>query len=142
MIMKIFKVAGLGFICFFMLVGAVHAEENALQGMKLGFGFDRGFGVTGTIGQHNGFIGNKGVAVDYIFKNDTLKVEINDPVYWYISGGAFIDWDGDFGVRVPVGAEWYFAEKLDVYAQLIPRLRVNHDARFGLDVGIGVRYQF
>ncbi len=53
-----------------------------------------------------------------------------------------IDWDDDFGARLPVGGEIYFAKNRDAHAQVIPRLRINNSARFGLDFGAGVRYQF
>ena len=149
--MKLFKTAALCFICTFMFSGAVHAEENALKGIKLGFGVDRGFGVVGTMGEFNGFLGNDGVAIDYIFTRK--KLDEANPLYWYVGAGGFVDWDGDFGVRLPVGGEFYFAKNLDVYAQVIPRLRVNNNnnnnnnnknntADFGLDFGMGVRYQF
>ena len=138
--MNIMKTAALSFICAFILIGAVHAQENA--GFKLGFGFDRGFGVAGSIGELNGFIGNDGVAIDYIFTKGPLQIELKGPVSWYIGAGGYGDWDGDLGVRLPVGAEWGFAKRWDTYAQVIPRLRVNNSAKFGLDFGIGVRYQF
>ncbi len=140
--MRIFTKATLNFICTLMLVGSVHAEDAPLKGIKLGFGFDRGFGVVGAMGKLNGFIGNDGASVDYIFTKDTLKIEVDAPVYWYVGAGGYGDWDGDLGVRLPVGAEVYFAKNLDAYAQIMPRLRVNNDAKFGLDIGIGVRYQF
>lgn len=129
-------------VCALILIGTVHAEDVPLKGVKLGFGFDRGFGVVGSLDKLNGFIGNDGASVDYIFNKDTLKIDVDAPVYWYVGAGGYGDWDGDFGVRLPVGAEVHFAKQLDAYAQIIPRLRVNNDARFGLDFGIGVRYQF
>jgi hypothetical protein len=142
--MKNFKKVTLSFICALMLICTVHAEENAVKVIKLGFGFDRGFGITGAIGEFNGFLGNDGVAVDDIFMKK--KLDETNPLYWYVGGGGFGDWDGDWGVRLPVGGEFYFAENLDAYAQIIPRLRFNNNsnnnADFGLDFGIGVRYQF
>jgi hypothetical protein len=117
-----------------------YAEENPLKGIKLGFGVDRGLGITGSMGQFNGFIGNDGVAVDYLFMKE--KLESDYPLHWYIGGGGYIDWDGDFGARVPIGAEFAFAENVDAYAQVIPDLRFNHDAKFGLGIGLGVRYRF
>ena len=136
----------LSFICAVLLIATAYAEDNALQGIKLGFGFDRDFGITGAIGDFNGFLGNDGVAVDYIFVKQ--KLDEANPLYWYVGGGGFIDWDGDFGARLPVGGELYFAENFDAYAQLIPRLRFNNNSKdnrrtnFGLDFAIGVRYQF
>jgi hypothetical protein len=138
--MNLIKAAKSVFIIAIVFFGTAHAEENSLQGMKLGFGVDRGLGITGSISQFNGFIGNDGVAVDYLFKQEKLASEY--PLHWYIGGGGYIDWDGDFGARLPVGAEFTFAENIDAYAQIIPDFRFNHDAEFGLGVGLGVRYRF
>lgn len=148
--MKNMKVAMFGLGCLMFVSSAqLQAEEqaqsgsNALSGVKLGLAFDRGFGVTGSMGNLNGFIGNKGASIDYMFKKDSLQIEMPGSVFWYVGAGGYGDWDdGDLGVRLPIGAEWYFAKNLDAYAQLMPRLRVNNDAKFGLDAAIGVRYQF
>ena len=140
--MTIFKAVLLRIICTLMLVGTAYAEEAPLKGIKLGFGFDRGFGITGSVGKLNGFIGNDGASVDYIFKKDDLNVEANVPVFWYVGAGGYGDWDGDLGVRLPVGIQVDFAERLDGYAQIMPRFRFNNNTDFGLDFGIGVRYQF
>jgi len=140
--MTILQKAVTGFLCVFLLLGAAQAEENALKGMKLGFGFDRGLGVTGSVGKLNGFIGNDGVALDYVLNRETLALEVNKPVFWYIAAGGYGDWDGDIGVRLPVGAELYFTDRVDAYAQIMPRLRINHGTKFGLDFAIAVRYRF
>jgi hypothetical protein len=125
-------------ICVLMLLNVAHAEGNASQGFKLGFGFDRDFGILGSLGNLNGFIGNDGVSVDYIFSKDKLNPQMD----WYIAAGGYGDWDGELGVRLPVGAELGFAKSWDAFAQIMPRLKVDHDAKFGLDASIGVRYQF
>jgi hypothetical protein len=138
--MKLIKTATSVFIIAILFFGTAHAEENSLKGMKLGFGIDRGFGITGAFGKFNGFIGNDGVAVDYIFMKE--KIESEYPLHWYIGGGGYVDWDGDFGARVPIGAEFAFAENVDAYVQAIPYLRFNHDAQFKLGIGLGVRYRF
>lgn len=140
--MNCFKTAATGFICALLLISTAQAEENALKGMKLGFGFDRGLGVTGSVGKLNGFIGNDGVAIDYILNKKPLNIEVDGSAFWYVAAGGYGDWDGDTGVRVPVGAELYFNERVDAYAQIMPRLRLNHDTKFGLDFAIGVRYKF
>lgn len=142
MTMKMIRTAVLSVVSALMLIASVNAEENAMKGLKLGFGFDRGFGVVGAIGDFYGFIGNDGAAIDYIFTREALKIEAEGPVFWYVGAGGYGDWDGDIGARLPVGAEWYFAKNLDAFAQIIPRLRLNNDAKFGVDFSIGVRYQF
>lgn len=141
--MRIIKSTVLSFLLAFMLIGVAQAEDGSMKGVKLGFGFDRGFGIVGSMGTFNGFIGNDGVAVDYLFVKNSLNAEgIKAPMSWYVGGGGFGDWDGDFGVRLPVGIEMGFAERLDGYGQIIPRFRVNNNADFGLDFALGVRYAF
>jgi len=126
----------------FLPINSVQAEDSAMQGVKLGFAFDQGFGVTGSLKNFNGFVGNDGFAIDYIFHKEPLKLEAPGQMFWYIGAGGYHDWDSDTGVRVPIGAEWDFAKSLDAYAQIIPGARVNNDAEFNLDAAIGIRYQF
>ena len=141
--MKIFKTVILATVITLLHTGAAQAEDAPLKGMKLGFGFDRGFGLTGSIGKFNGFLGDKGFAVDYLFMQGPLKIEVNAPVTWYIGAGGYGDWnDGDLGVRLPVGVQLPVAKRLDVYGQAIPRFRFNNNSDFGIDFGIGIRYQF
>jgi hypothetical protein len=144
--MKFSKILVVTAILFTM---PVQAEQSGAGGFKLGLGIDRGLGVVGSISQLNGSIGNKGFAIDYIFQKDTLKIELPGSTYWYVGAGGYHDWndrndnkDGDTGVRLPVGAEWYFADRLDAYAQVMPRLRLNNNTSFGVDLAIGVRYSF
>ncbi len=145
--MNIIKVAVLSIIGALMFVGSVQAEGGALKGMKLGFGFDQGFSVVGSAGKIYGALGDKGVAIDYHIKKGDLKLGEKLSPVWFIGGGGFVEWDGDFGVRLPIGAEVYFAKRIDAYAAFIPRLRFNNNdtnnsSDFGLDFAIGVRYTF
>jgi len=97
--MNSFKTAATAFICVLLLISTAHAEANVLKGMKLGFGFDRGLGVTGSVGELNGFVGNDGVSIDYILNRDVLNIEVDGAAFWYVAAGGYGDWDGDTGVR-------------------------------------------
>ncbi len=46
------------------------------------------------------------------------------------------------GVRLSVGVQLPVAKRLDVYGQVIPRFRFKNDSDFGVELGIGIRYQF
>ena len=145
--MAIVKAIVVNLVFALTVVSAAQAKESPLKGVKVGFGFDQGFSIVGSLGRSNAALGDDGVAVDYIFMEDKLNLEIKAPTIWFISGGGFVEWDGDFGARLPIGAELYFAKNLDAYAAAIPRLRFNNndkndDVDFGLDFAIGVRYQF
>ena len=138
------KAMVLGSICAYSLSPVVHAENtNVLQGVKLGFGYDLGFGMTAQLGQFNGFIGNDGLAVDYVIVKEKIEnIDSTIPFQWYIGAGGFAEWDGDFGVRAPVGIEASFTTGWDIYVQIIPELEIVDDFEFGLGAGLGVRYQF
>ena len=140
--MNIFRTMSAVFLASSMLLGTAHADQAPNKNLKLGFGFDRGFGITGAIGKLNGFIGNDGASIDYIFHRNNLNVDANVPVFLYVGAGGYGDWDGDLGIRLPVGIQANFTKRVDGYAQLMPRFRVNNNTDFGLDFGIGVRYQF
>jgi len=138
------KAIVLSSICACLLSTTVTAEEaNALQGVKLGFGYDMGFGMTAQLDKFNGFIGNDGLAVDYVIVKEKIEnIDSTIPFQWYIGAGGFVEWDGDLGGRVPVGIEASFATGWDVYAQIIPDLEIVDDFKFGVGAGLGVRYQF
>jgi hypothetical protein len=130
------------FLTSSILLSTAHADQAPIKNLKLGFGFDRGFGITGAIGKLNGFIGNDGASIDYIFSKSNLNVDANVQVFWYVGAGGYGDWDGDLAVRLPVGIQVDFANRVDGYAQIMPRFRFNNNTDFGLDFGVGVRYQF
>lgn len=140
--MSVIKTMSVGFLALLLLLSTAYSEQAPLKNLKLGFGFDRGFGITGSVGDLNGFIGNDGVSVDYIFNKDDLNVDANVPVFWYVGAGGYGDWDGDLAVRLPVGIQVDFAKRVDGYAQIMPRFRFNNNTDFGLDFGVGVRYMF
>lgn len=140
--MNVFKTTGFALFSCLLLSGALYAEPASFKNLKLGFGFDRGFGITGSVGDLNGFIGNDGVSVDYIFNKDALDVDANVPVFWFVAAGGYGDWDGDLAVRLPVGVQVNFAHRVDGYAQIMPRFRFNNNTDFGLDFAAGVRYLF
>jgi hypothetical protein len=127
-----------------LLNPAAYAESNhALQGIKLGFGYDLGLGLTAQTNKFNGFIGNGGVAVDYILGKENIKdIEASIPLYWYIGAGGYAEWKGGAGARMPIGLEAVFAKKLDAYVQIIPEFKLVDDVQFGLGAGFGVRYKF
>jgi hypothetical protein len=140
--MIILKYRVISFICAAMLASTAFADGSGGKTLKLGFGFDRDFGLVAALGDINAFIGNKGAAIDYLFYKEALKTDTPGPAHWYVGAGGYGDWDGDVGARLPIGAELFFAKKLDAFAEVIPSLRLDHDVRFGLDFAIGARYQF
>jgi len=59
--------------------------------------------------------------------------------------GAGIGFGDDFhlGVRIPVGIEYFFADrKFDVFFELVPVVGLLPDFGFGVSGAIGLRYNF
>nr|QXF14424.1 hypothetical protein BCCFPMHH_00030 [uncultured bacterium] len=132
-------------------------------GIKVGVGFDQGFGVTAQFEDNmNVFLGNDGISADYIVKKG--KFDPSLPINWYVGLGAALNWGNDYNhshsdgtshnesynvysARVPLGITYAFAKGWDVYGQAAPDLSfVNkpHDShfKFGVDLGVGIRYAF
>lgn len=122
------------------------ATAPVMAQTKVGFGVDRGLGVTAQLeDRFNLFIGNDGIAADYLFSrgqwNELKEIE-GAPLTWYVGGGLYADWDNGFGVRLPLGVELNFAPNWQVYAQIAPDLDLDDGAKFGIQGAIAVRYAF
>lgn len=140
--------------CLLTMVNVQAAEPDF--DIKLGVGIDQGFGVTAQFeDQANLFLGNDGFAADYILQRGKFDAEL--PLHWYVGIGAAINWDNHsstydkdynaYSVRVPLGISYSFAKNWNLYGQLAPDLAYKdkpHDQhfKFGVDLGIGIRYAF
>lgn len=129
---------------FALIAATTLISTTAHSNVKIGVGFDQGFGVTAQFNNINAFVGDDGVAGDYIFKRGSFGEEV--PVSWYIGGGAFIGWDNGAGVRLPLGLAMAFNSKWDGYFQVHPQFDFDHgknsETDFGVDAAVGVRYRF
>lgn len=118
--------------------------STASSAVKVGLGFDQGFGVTAQFENINAFVGNDGIAGDYIFKRGSFGADV--PFNWYVGGGAFLGWDHGAGIRLPLGLNMNFNPKWDAYFQVHPELDFDHgntsDVKFSADLSIGFRYRF
>ena len=118
--------------------------STAASAVKLGLGFDQGFGITAQFENFNAFVGNDGIAGDYIFKRGSFNEDT--PFNWYVAGGVFLGWEHGAGVRLPLGINMPFDAKWDGYFQVSPELDFDHgsrsDVKLSADLSIGVRYRF
>ena len=123
---------------------SLFVSNTAGAAVKVGLGFDQGFGVTAQFDNINAFIGNDGISGDYIFKRGSFSEET--PFNWYVAGGAFLGWDHGIGIRVPLGINMNFNREWDGYFQAFPKLDFDHgsrsDVKLSADLSIGVRYRF
>ncbi len=78
--------------------------------------------------------------VDYWFIND--KFERN--FLWYLGMGAKAAIGNDFGLglRIPVGAQWYFMPRFELFAELVPGFVILPTSGFDITGGIGLRFHF
>jgi hypothetical protein len=127
------------------------------------------FGAGFLVGEPTGFSAKYWLtdimAIDGAFGlslRDTDNVYVNADVLWhnydlipvsrgraaaYLGVGPSIEFrddeDNRFGVRVPVGVSYQFADKpLDVFFEVAPILDLSPDVEGDFNIGIGLRYWF
>ena len=86
------------------------------------------------------------LTVDYWFMEKPIE---DSPLFWYWGLGGKIGFhsnlgDGvvDLGARVPIGLQWFFAEKWEAYVEAAPGIRIFPSVNFWWDAAIGIRYYF
>ena len=146
---------------------AKQEELEKQRALKVGMAFDKGFGATVQLKNVNGFIGNDGLAVDYIFSLKKIKpkpdISFSKDVSFYVGVGGTFEWGHslnhqhrkdtrwhshdyqEFGLRVPFGLTLPFAQNWEAYGQVAPDLEYHtyhKDYEFGLNVAFGLRYAF
>lgn len=135
------KIMMVSIVCACSFSSTALAENSqALQGLKLGFGYDMGLGITAQDDNINVFLGNDGLAIDYKFIRNNVAGSI--PTHVYLGVGGYAGFGGSLGARIPVGIEGRFTPEFDAYAHVIPELNLINDVKFGLGAGLGVRYKF
>jgi hypothetical protein len=65
------------------------------------------------------------------------------PLYIGIGGRVILADDPSFGVRIPIGIDYLFADApIDVFLELVPILDLSPETDFGVGGGLGIRYWF
>jgi len=85
------------------------------------------------------------VHVDYLLHYYSLINAPSGKLPFYYGIGAKVTLANDtyVGVRVPLGLDWIFAgPPLDVFLELVPTLNIVPGMDFGINAGIGIRYNF
>lgn len=84
--------------------------------------------------------------VDYLIHNYNLLRLDNTVLPLYYGLGVRVGSAGDdirLGVRVPVGIDYFFADKkFDVFFEIVPVLDLLPGTGFGINGGLGLRYNF
>lgn len=117
-------------------VGAAKAAD-----VKVGMAFDQGLSAVAKFDDRFALsIGNDGMAFDYHFAHGSFNQDI--PFDWYVGGGAWYEWDDDFGLRVPLGLDWNFASNWNAYGQVSPEWQIQDKSKLKFGAAIGVTYRF
>ena len=65
------------------------------------------------------------------------------PIYVGVGARVVLADDPSFGVRIPVGIDYLFANApIDIFLELVPILDLSPSTDFGIGGGIGIRYWF
>jgi len=65
------------------------------------------------------------------------------PIYVGIGARVVLADDTNFGIRIPVGIDYLFADApIDIFLELVPILDLSPATDFGIGGGIGIRYWF
>jgi hypothetical protein len=124
-----------------LLLTPMISYANTGKKVGIGMAFDQGLSVVVDFNQQIKFIaGDDGLALDYSFLKGNLAAEA--PLSWYVAGGAYYDWNNDFGVRIPIGMNLNFAKDWKLYAQIHPELNMNHGLDLDIGAALGVTYSF
>ena len=138
------KTLSLGILASVMISSVVGAEEakesSPLSGFQIGIGSDMGLSVTARKGKYTGYLGDSGLAIDYRIIN--VPIEAGIPISFYVDGGGYGTWDGDLGLRAPVGINMILEKRWNIYVHAVPRLKVIDDVDVNVNLDLGVRYAF
>jgi hypothetical protein len=65
------------------------------------------------------------------------------PIYVGIGARVVLADDPNFGIRIPVGIDYLFADApIDIFLEIVPILDLSPSSDFGVGGGIGARYWF
>lgn len=65
------------------------------------------------------------------------------PIYVGIGARVVFADDPDFGIRIPVGIDYLFADApIDIFLEIVPIMDLTPETDFGVGGGLGIRYWF
>ncbi|GAL35836.1 hypothetical protein JCM19240_4771 [Vibrio maritimus] len=124
-----------------LLITPIASYANTGKPLAVGMAYDRGLSAVIDYNQQVKFAaGNEGIALDYTFLKG--QFDSSTPLSWYIAGGAYFDWDSDFGARIPLGMNLNFANNWKLYGQIHPEVKLNDGLKLDIGAALGVTYNF
>ena len=97
------------------------------------------------IDNHNHNDGDVLLQADYVwhFFNAISVSKGKLPIYVGIGGRVVLADNTSFGIRIPVGIDYLFADApIDIFLELVPIMDLSPETDFGIGGGIGIRYWF
>lgn len=131
----------LGIMVFMLGISAcAYAQQD--NNLKVGLAVDQQLSAVLEINdQYRFIVGNDGAAFDYIIQRGSFN-QADIPFDWYVGGGAWAEWDDDFGLRVPLGVDWQATSNMNIYGQVHPELNMHSGVELQLGAAIGATYHF
>jgi hypothetical protein len=143
------------FIFLFMISGTAVMAQDSGFGLGLYLGEPTGLGVKGWVSPNGAVAG----AMAWTFTGDgQLHIHLDYhrhsfklfnvskgklPVYYGIGAKVVFQDDPILGARIPLGINYIFEDApLDIFAEIVPGLRLFPGTDFDLAGGVGIRYFF
>ena len=116
-------------------------------GLNAKYFFDKKNAVDATVGWSFSGDNDFYIGADYLHHIYSLiKVSKGElPLYFGVGGRVIFreNRSDKFGVRVPVGLNYLFADlPIDLFAEIVPVLDLTPDTELDLEAGIGARFYF
>ncbi|MBR9999202.1 MAG: hypothetical protein KFF73_09535 [Cyclobacteriaceae bacterium] len=145
----------LAIIIVFIACGTVHKAQDSGFGLGLYLGEPTGIGMKGWVSQNGAIAGAMAwtfagdgqlhIHADYHRHSFTLiNVDKGQlPVYYGIGAKIVFQDNPILGARIPLGINYIFDDApLDIFAEIVPGLKLIPETDFDLAGGLGIRYFF
>lgn len=125
-------------------LGVIAGEPTGLTGK---FMINNAMGIDVGVGWKTSGDNEFNIYADYLYHLYDLFRVPKGQLPLYIGGGLrysnYSDEDDKFGIRIPVGIEYLFADtSLGAFLELVPVMNLTPDTDFDLEGGIGIRFFF
>jgi hypothetical protein len=142
-------------VCLFLTIGSAGLAQDSGFGLGLYLGEPTGVGMKGWVSPNGAvagavawtFAGDGQLHIHADYHRHSFKLFNVDkgklPVYYGIGAKIVFQDDPILGARIPLGINYIFDDApLDIFAEIVPGLRLIPGTEFDMAGGVGIRFFF